>query len=141
MIREQSLTAERLLKQGVSFGFSDSAVAREPSVWGEEESVAREEICCASALQEASSRLWGLMQTSPSKCRADCSFLVGDQEFFSHACMILAWSRPLFTQLSIWKKNAVVLYQLRPQTFAAMLKFMYTGLPVYTTLTVRYVLY
>jgi hypothetical protein len=80
-----------------------------------------------TALQDAFGRLHELMQTSPTRCKTDASFLVGPREFFVHSAVILAWSRPLHVQLSTWKSESIVLNNLDPESFALMLKFMYTG--------------
>ena len=58
-----------------------------------------------SSLQLALTRLFNLMQTSPSKCQTDVSYLVQDQEFRAHSMVILAWSRPLHAKASLWKAD------------------------------------
>ena len=87
----------------------------------------QEEVVAKDALLNASTRLWALMQSSPSKSHCDASFLVGSKEIFVHSSVVLAWSRPLHSQIQLWRSNGVQLQNVDPVAFFVMIRFMYTG--------------
>ena len=44
-----------------------------------------------------------------------------------HSSVVLAWSRPLHSQIQLWRSNGVQLQNVDPVTFFVMIRFMYTG--------------
>jgi uncharacterized membrane protein YgcG len=81
-----------------------------------------------SAFTDAYTRLWALMQTSPSHCHTDASFLVGAREVFVHSAVLLAWSRPLHSHIQLRPlRTGQQLHGVDPDAFFNMVQFFYTG--------------